>query len=452
MTAGPVAGAVLAGAGGTEAALLVDAASFAFVALAAVLLRARREPHPEAQGERARDGIVLLFRDRALAVVIGTVLVSLLFMSAVDRGRGRVREDRPRAQRSRLRRGVLLLDGRHGVRRGRRLAPRARGSPASRCSPWPSRAPASRCRPSGPCAGFAAAMFFAGGVGHGVKNVLVRALIQERVPDRFHGRAFAAYNGMRNGAELVALAWGGLLVVGARRARDARAGGLRSPCSPRSPAWSRSASGARNRSSSGVTAFRPGHISGAGDAAPVGAAVLLALAADRHRAPVARAVLRVVVEGPAADVALAGLQALPGALGDRRRGWRPRCGRARRRRRAAVGSKRVAGSSSTGTRPARRPASLTTSPAAGSWGSPAWADTSSRIASRSAIARAWSSSLTGVAGAEQLVLEQPRVQGGGVGEQVGAGLEVVRVDEQLDRRAAARARERGLQARSAVAP
>ena len=57
-------------------------------------------------------------------------------------------------------------------------------------------------------------MFFAGGVGHGVKNVLVRALIQERVPDRFHGRAFAAYNGMRNGAELVALAWGGLLVVG----------------------------------------------------------------------------------------------------------------------------------------------------------------------------------------------------------------------------------------------
>ena len=56
-------------------------------------------------------------------------------------------------------------------------------------------------------------MFFAGGVGHGVKNVLARALIQERVPDRFHGRAFAAYNGMRNGAELVALAWGGLLVV-----------------------------------------------------------------------------------------------------------------------------------------------------------------------------------------------------------------------------------------------
>jgi hypothetical protein len=38
-------------------------------------------------------------------------------------------------------------------------------------------------------------------------------LIQERVPDRLHGRAFAAYNGLRNGAELVALACGGALVA-----------------------------------------------------------------------------------------------------------------------------------------------------------------------------------------------------------------------------------------------
>lgn len=51
-----------------------------------------------------------------------------------------------------------------------------------------------------------------------MKNVLVRTLIGERVPAELHGRAFAAYNGLRNGAELVALACGGLLVaaVGAR--------------------------------------------------------------------------------------------------------------------------------------------------------------------------------------------------------------------------------------------
>jgi MFS family permease len=60
---------------------------------------------------------------------------------------------------------------------------------------------------------FAGAMWFIGGVGHGTKNTLARTLIQERVPDRLHGRAFAAYNAMRNGAELVALAIGGVLVT-----------------------------------------------------------------------------------------------------------------------------------------------------------------------------------------------------------------------------------------------
>ena len=54
---------------------------------------------------------------------------------------------------------------------------------------------------------------FIGGLGHGTKNVLARTLIQQRVPDRLHGRAFAAYNGLRNGAELFALAGGGVLVA-----------------------------------------------------------------------------------------------------------------------------------------------------------------------------------------------------------------------------------------------
>jgi hypothetical protein len=56
-------------------------------------------------------------------------------------------------------------------------------------------------------------MWVIGGLGHGTKNVLARTLIQERVPNRLHGRAFAAYNGLRNGAELFALAGGGVLVA-----------------------------------------------------------------------------------------------------------------------------------------------------------------------------------------------------------------------------------------------
>jgi hypothetical protein len=41
----------------------------------------------------------------------------------------------------------------------------------------------------------------------------VRTLMHRRVPERLHGRAFAAYAALRNGAELVALLGGGLLIV-----------------------------------------------------------------------------------------------------------------------------------------------------------------------------------------------------------------------------------------------
>jgi hypothetical protein len=65
---------------------------------------------------------------------------------------------------------------------------------------------------------FMVAWWFVGGLGHGLKNTGFRTLIHQRVdPDR-HGRAFAAFNGLRNTAELVALAGGGVLVatLGAR--------------------------------------------------------------------------------------------------------------------------------------------------------------------------------------------------------------------------------------------
>jgi sugar phosphate permease len=62
--------------------------------------------------------------------------------------------------------------------------------------------------------------FSFGGVAHGVKNVLLRTLIHERAPDALRGRAFAAYNGARNGAELGALVVGGI-VVGALCSRAA---------------------------------------------------------------------------------------------------------------------------------------------------------------------------------------------------------------------------------------
>jgi hypothetical protein len=51
-----------------------------------------------------------------------------------------------------------------------------------------------------------------GGVAHGIKNVVLRTLIHERVAEHRRGRAFASYNALRNGAELGALSAGGVLV------------------------------------------------------------------------------------------------------------------------------------------------------------------------------------------------------------------------------------------------
>jgi MFS family permease len=217
MTAGPALGGVLAALGGTEIAMLVNAATFVAVALAALLLRTRRHPaarSPGEQPERARDGVVYLFRDRTLGLVMAVVFVSLLFMTASAT-----------AEVFFLKEDLEVSDALYGAFFGAWTLGMVVGAVA-----------VARRIPAGAYAlgvllavgiqgaglglptawlavGFGAAMWFIGGLGHGTKNVLARTLIQERVPHRLHGRAFAAYNGLRNGAELVALAAGGVLVA-----------------------------------------------------------------------------------------------------------------------------------------------------------------------------------------------------------------------------------------------
>ena len=79
-------GSLLFTAGGLELAMLVDAATFAAVAGAALALRVRRDPGARGDAERApraRDGIAFLFRDRVLSLAMTVAFSSLLFMSAV---------------------------------------------------------------------------------------------------------------------------------------------------------------------------------------------------------------------------------------------------------------------------------------------------------------------------------------------------------------------------------
>lgn len=219
-TVGPVLGGLLAAAGGTQIALLVNAASFLAVAAAAQALRARRAPNGASRADdRARDGFAFLLGDAVLAPVIVAAFVSLLFMTASATAEVFFAKDVLDAGDAGY--GTLMTLWTIGMVIGSALV--ASRVPAARYATVALAAMAVQG------AGlalptlwlvlpFALAAYLVGGIGHGTKNVVVRTLIHTRVPDELRGRAWAAYSAGRNGAELVALVGGGLLVaaIGAR--------------------------------------------------------------------------------------------------------------------------------------------------------------------------------------------------------------------------------------------
>ena len=230
MTAGPLIGGLLAGAGLGQAALLLDAVSFLIVLAAALSLKARRHPvrvsgEPSAAGDqdrgRARDGLSFMARDRMLAPALAVALASLLFFSVSMTAELFFAKDVLRAGDAGY--GVLLTGWTLGMVAGASIL--ARRIPSALLATGALVAVAVQG------AGlFGAALsstltlafagFALGGVAHGVKNVVLRTLIHERVPDSLRGRAYSAYNAARNAAELGALAAGGVLVgaIGARAA------------------------------------------------------------------------------------------------------------------------------------------------------------------------------------------------------------------------------------------
>jgi Na+/melibiose symporter-like transporter len=228
---GPLLGGLLFAAGGLELAMLVDAGTFAAVAGAATALRVRRDPERQeahAEPPRARDGIAYLFGDRVLALAMMVAFGSLLFMSAIwvaelffienVLGKGDVAY------------GLMLSVWTVGMALGALLLPRrvATGAvPATGLAAVAVQGSALALPAVWLSFAFLVACSFVGGLAHGLKNVMFRSLIHVRVPDRLHGRAFAAYNGIRNSAELGAFAAGGFLVVAiGPRGTLAYAGGL----------------------------------------------------------------------------------------------------------------------------------------------------------------------------------------------------------------------------------
>ena len=227
---GPVCGSVLVATGGTAAAMSVDAASFVVVGAAGASLAVRRRPELRPPGERrrARDGISFLFEDRIVGLMVVVVFVSLLFMSASIPADLVYVQDVLGVKDIGI--GVVLSAWTIGMLVGSNLIARRvslAGLATAALAGVVVQGLGKFLAPFWLVFGFMLAMYAIGGLGHGVKNVTSRTLIHTRVAPERHGRAFAAWNGVRNAAELAALAAGGLL-VGALGARETLwlAGGL----------------------------------------------------------------------------------------------------------------------------------------------------------------------------------------------------------------------------------
>ncbi|MDP9135788.1 MAG: MFS transporter, partial [Actinomycetota bacterium] len=187
---GPVLGGLLFAVGDLELAMLVDAATFAAVAVAALSLRVRRTPADAAseEGQRARDGIAFLFRDRVLALVMIVAFSSLLFMSAVWVGEIFFVKDTLGMGDTSY--GLFLSVWTVGMALGALLLSRrvAAGAVAATGLAAAAIQGASLALPTLWLAyGFFVACSFVGGLAHGVKNVMFRSLIHVRVPEPLHG-------------------------------------------------------------------------------------------------------------------------------------------------------------------------------------------------------------------------------------------------------------------------
>ncbi len=209
-TAGPLIAGALTAAGGTRMALAVNAASFAAVALGAALLRARREP--VASSARAEHAFSLLLADPVVRTAVLAAVAGLLFVSASMTAEVFYVRDVVGAGGAGY--ALVFASWTAGMVAGAlAVAPKVKAIAAGAMLALALQGAGMAAAACWAVLAWVMAGYAVGGVGHGVKNVLMRTLIQERVAPDAHGRAFAAYGAARNTAELGALGLGGVLVA-----------------------------------------------------------------------------------------------------------------------------------------------------------------------------------------------------------------------------------------------
>jgi predicted MFS family arabinose efflux permease len=212
---GPLIGGSLAAAAGTRTALLADAATFVIIGAALATLPVRRHNERSSGATfRARDGITLLFQERGLAIAMTVGAFTLVFMSASIPGDFAYVQDVLGVKNIGI--GIVLTAWAIGMVAASNTIPQripVQGLAVVTMLAAMVQGLAKFVTPFWLVLPFMVCCYVIGGAGHGVKNAGFRTLIHQRVPPESHGRAFAAYNGLRNTAELVALAGGGLLVA-----------------------------------------------------------------------------------------------------------------------------------------------------------------------------------------------------------------------------------------------
>jgi MFS family permease len=212
---GPLIGGGLAATAGTRTALLADAATFVLIGVVLATLPVRRRVQAtDGPKPRARDGIQLLFSERVLAIAMAVGAVTLIFMSASIPGDFAYVQDVLGI--GDLGMGAVLTAWSIGMIVASNTLPQRVPLEAVALVTLVAAAVQGLAKFAAPfwlVFPFLLACYVVGGAGHGVKNVGFRTLIHQRVSADQHGRAFAAYNGLRNTAELVALAGGGVLVA-----------------------------------------------------------------------------------------------------------------------------------------------------------------------------------------------------------------------------------------------
>jgi MFS family permease len=214
---GPILAALLVVRIGSRGTLLINAGTFLCVAALGPLLKVRRSPDPLPEGAakprgEARAGIRHLLSDPLLRAVIPLIGVLVIFAAADN-----VAE---------VFFAVRVLDAGqtgYGVMVATWTVGMVLGSVAGRWlrPGWLAPTVPLFAVVGGGAVAVAAAlaffpivvlMFLIGGLANGIELVAVRSLLHKRVPDRLRGRAFAAYYGMIQAAQIIALGVSGGLV------------------------------------------------------------------------------------------------------------------------------------------------------------------------------------------------------------------------------------------------